>query len=249
MSKKVTYLCIGVQKGGTSSLRNYMNQHPEIYMLEKEGRFFDSLEPNSKNIIEYEKRFLADGKTIIGEKTPCYCYLPYAIDRIYNYNPNMKLIIILREPVSRAYSQFNMKFSKRLTSFFPDILKEKDVKLQDIRANDGGRYIIVRGFYDEQLEYIFSKFGRSQIYVGISEEIKQNKNIEYNNMFKFLGANTEIIVDETQDCHFGKYKKPIDLADARALYEIYKPHNERLYLLLGRKIDSWEAYYKTLGLN
>ena len=249
MSKKVTYLCIGVQKGGTSSLMNYMNQHPEIYMLEKEGHFFDSLEPNSKNIITYENRFLADGKTIIGEKTPSYCYLPYVIDRIYKYNPNMKLIIILREPVSRAYSQFNMKFSERLTYFFPDILKEKDVKLQDIRANDGGRYIIVRGFYDIQLEYIFSKFDRSQIYVGISEEIKQNKNIEYNNMFKFLGANAEIIVDETKDCHFGKYKKPIDLADARALYEIYKPHNERLYLLLGRKIDSWEAYYKTLGLN
>jgi hypothetical protein len=246
MSKKVTYLCIGVQKGGTSSLRNYMNQHPEIYMLEKEGHFFDSLEPNSKNIIEYEKRFLANGKTIIGEKTPSYSYLPYAIDRIVKYNPNMKLIIILREPVSRAYSQFNMKFSNRLRYFLPDILKEKDVKLQDIRANDGERYIIVRGFYDEQLEYIYSKFDRSQIYVGISEEIKQNKNVEYNNMFKFLGANTEIIVDESQDCHVGKYKRPIDLADARALYEIYKPHNERLYILLGRKIDSWEAYYKKL---
>jgi hypothetical protein len=249
MNNKPTYLCIGVQKGGTSSLKNYLNQHPEIYMLNNESHYFDNVEPDEKNIILYEKRFLSNNnkkKPIIGEGTPSYCYLPYAIDRIYSYKPHIKLIIILREPISRAYSQFNMNFSDRMQTFLPDIMKEKGVRLRDIKANVGGGYIIVRGFYDEQLEYIYSKFDRSQIYVGISEEIKRNKNCEYNKIFKFLGTTNEIVVDEKQDCRIGKYKKPIKLSDAKALYDIYKPHNERLYELLGRKIDSWEAYYKTL---
>jgi hypothetical protein len=248
MSNKPNYLCIGVQKGGTCSLKNYMNQHPEIYMLNHEGHYFDNVEPNEKNIMLYEKQFLANKnkKPLIGERTPSYCYLPYAIDRIYTYNPHFKLIIILREPISRAYSQFNMQFRDRIHSFLPDIMKEKDVSLRELKSNGGKGYIIVRGFYDEQLEYIYSKFDRSQIHVAISEEIKKNRNSEYNKMYKFLGASKEIVVDETQDCHFGKYKKPINLSDAKALYDIYRPHNERLYELLGRKIDSWETYYKTL---
>ena len=108
---KPNYLCIGVQKGGTSSLNSYMNYHPQIYMVRGERHFFDTKlsdgELTKKDIEIYENSFKTN-KLIIGEKTPSYNYLRYAMDRIYNYDKNIKLIILLREPISRAFSQFNM---------------------------------------------------------------------------------------------------------------------------------------------
>lgn len=105
---KPTFLCIGVQKAGTTSLINYLEQHPDIFMKKDELHFFDTTEPTESEIIKYENEFKTN-KLIVGEKTPSYNFLQYAIDRIYNYNPNIKLILILREPISRAFSQYNME--------------------------------------------------------------------------------------------------------------------------------------------
>lgn len=113
---KPNFICIGVQKGGTASLIKYLNFHPEIYMANKEKHFFDRAlskgELSNKDIKKYNQSFKTT-KTIVGEKTPSYCYLRYAIDRIYDYDKNMKLIIILREPISRGFSQYNMNLANK----------------------------------------------------------------------------------------------------------------------------------------
>ena len=117
---KPNYICIGVAKGGTTSLIKYLNLHPEIYMANKEKHFFSrqlskgKLTDNDKK--KYEESFKTT-KPIVGEKTPGYCYLRYAIDRIYDYNKNMKLIIILREPISRAFSHYNMDLNSKKKNF------------------------------------------------------------------------------------------------------------------------------------
>jgi|UniRef100_A0A6C0CVL6 hypothetical protein len=110
MNNKIDYLCIGVAKAGTTSIINYLNLNPDIFCKEGETHFFD--DKNDNNITKYEKSFVSN-KKIKGEKSPSYCYLRYAIDKIYKYNPNMKLIILLREPISRAYSQYNMEVNRR----------------------------------------------------------------------------------------------------------------------------------------
>jgi len=248
LEPKPTYLCIGVQKGGTTSLRVYINQHPEIYMSPKEGQFFNTCTLDAQAIKKYESTFNQhNNKPIIGEKTPDYCYKHYAIDRIYSYNPKMKLILILREPISRAYSQYNMRYPHALDNFLPHVMKERNVKLDMINPSMGAGFHIVRGFYSKQIEYILSKFPRENLYIGIAEEIKQNKQIEYNKIFTFLGASKNIVLDESCDTHILKYKEPIKVSDAKILYDIYKGHNEKLYALLGRRIDCWENYYKTQG--
>ena len=246
ISNKPTFICIGAQKAGTTSFINYMNQHPSIYMYDKELHFFDTQELNKESIIEYEKNFKPpNNKFIIGEKTPSLYYLQYSIDRIYDYDPNMKLVLILREPISRAYSQYNMDNSN-IDSFLDNIIKYKDINLKDIKSNKENPYNIVRGFYNEHIEYILSKFPKENLYIGISEEIKNNKNYEYNKIFNFLGCIENINIDITQDTRIGKYEKNISNNDAKVLYNIYKPHNEKLYNILGRKIDIWEKYYESL---
>ena len=251
---KPNYICIGVQKGGTTSLINYLNQNPMIYCLYDELHFFDQKSGNKlskKDIINYENLFKTN-KKIVGVKTPSYCYLFYAIDRIYNYNPDIKLILILRDPISRAYSHFNMFTQKG--RFHQDSTKENILEyfkkiasnlknLKDISRN--GKYFIERGFYDEIIEYIYSKFPKENVYIGISEEIKKDKINSYNQLYEFLGAKKLYTIKDT-DLHIREYKTPISKELAKFLYTIYKPHIEKLYKILGRRIESWEKYYETL---
>tara|TARA_B100000424_G_scaffold236520_1_gene201499 strand:+ start:2604 stop:3365 length:762 start_codon:yes stop_codon:yes gene_type:complete len=252
---KPNYLCIGVQKGGTTSLINYLNYHPEIYMMQGEMHFFDKKLSKGKltenDIKEYEDSFQTK-KEIVGEKTPSYCYLRYALDRIYDYNKNIKLIIILREPISRAFSAYNMSINQMkktlndVTEY--DILKafkEKESQnLDKLQPNLGG--YIVRGYYDEILNYILLKFPRNNIYIGISEEINKDKLKYYNEIFEFLGATKLKKINENLNSHCRKYEKPIPKAVEKYLYNIYKSHNEKLYKILGRKIDIWENYYNQI---
>ncbi len=247
---KPTFLCIGVQKAGTTSLIKYLNQNEEVFMKEIESHFFDETEPTKTNIKKYEDTFETN-KLIIGEKTPSYNYLQYAIDRIYNYDPNIKLILILREPISRAFSQYNMNLNRNNKTLkdvnelqiMMDFEKEETVQLSELKSN--GNYYIIRGKYDEIITYILSKFSRENLFIGIAEEIKANKYI-YNDIFKFLGAKPLNKINENFDTHIMTYTKKIPKILEKKLYYIYKEHNERLYKILGRKIDIWENYYNEI---
>jgi hypothetical protein len=250
---KPNFLCIGVQKSGTTSLINYLNQHPKIFMKDGESHFFDTTEPTESEIIKYENTFNTN-KLIVGEKTPSYNFLQYAIDRIYNYNSNIKMILILREPISRAFSQYNMglKHNKKTLNdvneqqIMIDFEKDQDIKLSEIKNN--GNYYIVRGKYDEIITYILSKFSRENLYIGIAEEIKENKQKYYNDIIHFLGGEKLSEINEKLDTHISKYDKSIPKILEKKLYDIYKPHNEILYEILGRKIDIWENYYNKIKL-
>lgn len=241
MSNKIDYLCIGVAKAGTMSIINYLNLNPDIFCKERETHFFD--DKNDDNITKYEKSFLSN-KKIKGEKSPSYCYLRYAINNIYKYNPNMKLILLLREPISRAYSQYNMELNRRKgykkKSYMDEFIKEKDIKLKDIIENKD--FYIVRGYYDEIIQYILSIFPKNNLYIGISEEIRENPNVEYNKIYSFLGARN-IKIYQDLNTHISKYSSIIPKDLELMLYNIYNSHNEVLYKILGRKIDIWEKYY------
>ena len=250
---KPTFLCIGVQKSGTTSLINYLNYHPDIFMHESEKHFFSRDLSNgklTKNDFQRYESYFNTKKSIIGEKTPCYNLLQYAMDRIYDYNKDMKLIILLREPISRAFSDYNMQINKRGKNLncktTEQIIKyfnhQKTGGINELKNN--GNYSIIRGYYDEILEYIFSKFKRENIYIGISEEIKNDKIKYYNEIYEFLGTNKLNNINLNLDSHIRKYEKTIPPQLELMLYNIYKSHNQKLYKLLGRKIKIWEDYYK-----
>ena len=105
---------------------------------------------------------------------------------------------------------------------------------------------INRGYYFEKLQYVYSKFPKENIYIGIAEEIKENKLVEYNKIYQFLGAKLLSTINENLDRHIRSYKNHLPRTMELAMYKIYKPHNEKLYKLLGRRIESWEKYYQSL---
>ncbi len=117
---KPNFLIIGALKAGTTSLFNYLMQHPQIYMSPvKEPKFFalvgEYLDPKKREILGKcvvdieEYRALFDNVTTekaIGEASAIYLSSRRAPGRIQHYILNVKLIAILRDPVERAYSHF-----------------------------------------------------------------------------------------------------------------------------------------------
>ena len=221
-------------------------------MVGNEKHFFDrpldNGELTKEDIKKYEESFKTN-KLIDGEKTQSYNYLRYALDRIYKYDKNIKLIILLREPISRAFSQYNMGLNFRGKTLnditekqiFDAFKRDENIKLHELQSNGG--YFIIRGYYDEILGYILSKFPRDNVYIGISEEINKNKLKYYNEIYDFLGATKLEKINENLNTHIRKYTNTIPKTLEKYLYNIYKSHNEKLYKILGRKIDIWEIYY------
>lgn len=273
---KVNYICIGAQKSGTTSLINYLNLHPEIYMIDKEIHLFDLHKKITKSDIKnYENQFKSN-LPLIGEKSPSYCFIFSALKNIYKYNNNIKLILLLREPISRAFSQHNMKKMDGRKNYLSlnNIIKnynKNKYSLVNLNKNNKNMFklrggcFIERGFYDEIINFILKIFPRENFYIGIAEEIMKNKLVEYNKIYKFLGAkeldnlnydentqntqNNQIVkkknLSSKLDTNIRKYNHPIDSKHKKELYRIFKPHNQKLYKLLGRKIDIWEDYYKS----
>jgi hypothetical protein len=238
----VDFICIGVQKGGTCSLHNYLNQHKDIKMYPREIHYFDNRNKMDKNT--YLKKFNFKYK-IVGEKSPSYITDISHLKKIYDFNPNIKIIILFRDPISRFFSHINHSIdNKKYENIsFDDIFKNETSNIDTKKKTSS----IKRGYYDIQLENVYKIFPKKNIYIGISEEIKNNKQIEYNKILNFLGVESiKLKLDDNLDKNVRAYNFNIKIEDEKKLFKIYNPHIENLYKLLGKKIDIWEEKYKLL---
>lgn len=111
LKRRPDFLIVGAQKAGTSSLESFLSQHPRIKCAnKKEVGFFSRDRVYGLGTDWYARQF--PYKRRLGmqlfEATPEYLYYPFVAQRIYQFNPRMKLIILLRNPVERAFSAWNM---------------------------------------------------------------------------------------------------------------------------------------------
>ncbi|MEP7171396.1 MAG: sulfotransferase domain-containing protein [Bacteroidota bacterium] len=131
------FLIIGAQKSGTSSLHYYLSAHPNLVKASlKEIHFFNRDSNFKKGFNWYEKHFShpLSNKKLFYEATPNYVYNKQSAERIYNYQPGIKLILLLRNPVDRAYSSWNM-----YRNFFEN--KNIPAMLSQSPIGEGGFYI------------------------------------------------------------------------------------------------------------
>lgn len=235
----VEFIIIGVQKGGTTALAFNISKHPDIYINNNknpsisEVHFFDI---NWKNGIDYYKNLFDYSKKIVGEKTPNLLYLKYVYPLIQAVNPFVKLIICLRNPITRAYSHWRMIKNKykNIKSFEEEIQFEIDYTLdENITAYTASRHFIKRGFYYEQLIELFKWFPRHNILILFQEELLKSTTDYYNKVFDFLNVGNfqtkNEIVYETEN---KQYINPLIYNKLKA---IYKDSTERLEQLLNIK--------------
>ncbi|MGI9246515.1 MAG: sulfotransferase domain-containing protein, partial [Steroidobacteraceae bacterium] len=192
---RVDFLIAGTQKGGTNTLDAWLRQHPRIAMADrKEVHYFDDdslFDDREADYAWYHAWFARDAfLRLTGEATPAYLYWQPAAARIHRYNPAMKFVLLLRDPVSRAYSSWNMQRQRGVDPRpFAQAVDEEIARLaQPGSGQVKQRSYLDRGFYAVQVERILGLFPSHQILCLRSENLRRHPQRCFDEVCGFLGV-------------------------------------------------------------
>ena len=243
--EKVAFLIAGTQRGGTTTLYEYLRRHPEICMpVEKELHFFDNEElwrSPPPPYARYHALFrVAPSHRLLGEATPVYMYWEPALARIREYNPAMKLIVILRNPITRAYSHWNFeRRAGREPLSFHDALRaeaQRTERAKPAQLRDAS--YVQRGMYTQQLQRIRANFPPAQMLVLRTDDLRTALADVFARVAGFLGVARFTPVNPiTANAH--DYDAPMAEEDRRYLAGVFEAEIRRLERLLGWDCSDW----------
>ena len=244
MTKKVSFLICGTQKGGTTALADYLSEHPDLCLpLSKELHFFDNEEINWKrpNPNEYHKAFkTGEPNQIWGEATPIYMYWEKSMERIWQYNPAIKLIVLLRNPITRAYSHWAMEKARGNENLnFLEALQQEETRSRGVLPLQNKIYSYQeRGFYNEQLRRIFRFFPKDQVLILKQEDLLNKPKKTLEKIYLHLDI-TQIKFSKPIHSHLGKYSEEISNEANELLRKVFWHEICQLEYLLGWDCSSW----------
>ena len=250
------FLIAGFNRSGTHSLFEYMGQHPNILNASRREihyftlsywrglNWYKSYFPTSiyRNFCEKKTQ----QKFLTGEATPHYVFHPLAMKRIKELLPNVKLIVVLRNPVENAYSHFQhykrggiekdsfeeairtdaQRFEKITYLYNNDLMKEhnlRDVKMPYVSY---ATYVI-------HIKRLLEIFPREQILFVKNTELNQNPQEVLDRIFEYLKLQKFTVKDLVKR-NVGKYVK-INSETEKYLKDYFKPYNKQLEDLLDMK--------------
>ena len=242
---KVGFIICGTQKGGTTALDHYLRLHPQICMAEKkEVHFFDKdelFQTNNPDYFYYHSFFKPfKNHKIIGEATPIYMYWKNVIKRIYHYNCDIKLIIVLRNPSKRAFSHWNMEsYRKReQRTFWKAINEELEDSKKQVKQHRTYSYLD-RGFYSDQIKEILKYFNKNQLLIIRNECLRKKPNEILKKVSEFLSISKFKLL-EHQEVHSIAYKTKLNNKEMQFLNHFYKNEIRKLENLLKWDLTSWK---------
>ncbi|SLN74402.1 Sulfotransferase domain protein [Pseudooceanicola marinus] len=191
------FLIAGAEKAGTTWLYDALVRHPDIFLPDvKEVHFFNRFDSNLREIDNFARRGLPfyethfedyAGQSAIGEATPMYLCDPEAPQRIRDTLPEAKIVLSLRNPVSRTYSHYRMGLAK----------KHFDIPLDQAIAEDDAR-LIQRSRYAGQVTRYFELFPREQVHVLFFEELIADPEPHLAALLRFLGVDDSLAAELAQ---------------------------------------------------
>src|SRR5947207_8078893 len=194
--KRLDFIVAGVQKSGTTALHYFLAKHPNITMGDQqEIHFFDD-DATFAATVDYERLHkhypLVAPLTKAGDCTPSYLYFKPAAERIWKYNPKIKLLVLLRNSVERAFAHWNMqRFKVREPLDFFDAIREEKTRVAGAPPIEARRFAYVeRGFYGRQLERVFKFFPSEEEKAFKFEQFTARERKTRPSNFSILGDNT-----------------------------------------------------------
>lgn len=177
MDRKIDFMIIGVQKGGTTTVHDWLAQHPNIVMPPKDLLFFLDAGPQETTEEQFHLHFpnKISPDQIIGGSQVQHIFFHSAIERLHDYNPEMKLLAILRNPIDRAYSSYwyaRLNIWESSSSFETALEREHERGRGSFREQAELTYLS-HGHYADQLETVYSRFNTDQVLVLLTEDLKQ----------------------------------------------------------------------------
>lgn len=249
MNKLPSFIVIGTVKSGSTGIYKCLGQHPKIKLSKiKEVHFFDKDHLYKKGL-DYYYSILGTCKKdeIIGEATPDYIEYPEKVaPRIKQTCPKVKLIVMLRNPVKRAYSYTcmhyryiqNLSKENKLEFELPTFDEFVESILNQIKnPKNVAKTIYERGHYADRLKKWFKKFNRNQFIIIKSEDFFKEANKITNKVIKELGLPPFKIINKNPNK--GSYPSSMSDKFKRTLKNYYKKYNRQLYNLLDRNFK-WE---------
>lgn len=185
--RKPNFLIIGAQKAGTTTLHAMLDLHPQVFMSpKKEINYFFREDYYKKGEVYYQSFFqnCPENALMVGEASPGYCVSRSALQRIAQFDPGMRLIFILREPIARGVSQYwhnRRKLSETLT--FEEVIAQHLV--EDYGSSSRGYFS--RGVYYKQIDQILEYFPKQQVLILLFEEMHLDPRSFYAKVCDFLG--------------------------------------------------------------
>lgn len=255
-----SYLIVGAQRCGTTSLHRYLVHHRAVVppVLHIKGvHYFDTAYdrgwswyrahfPTAAYQLYAKRRHGLD--IITGEGSPYYLFHPAAPRRIVAALPEVKLIVLLRDPVGRAYSHYQHMVFEGLEDLptFEEALDREPERLagevEKLLADDRYRSYahqhhsyLARGLYADQLSVLFSLFDRKQVLVLSSREFSNDPLRGLKDVWTFLGLPVLPRVPELSKHNAGSYPG-MSSQTRRRLMSYYAEPNERLFDMVGRRL-------------
>lgn len=247
---KPSFLIIGGTKCGTTALWYNLDKHPDIYMGTKndhtlEMHFWGSKTYNN-GFDWYYNRFKED--KICGEKSTEYCTQKKCLIELKKHQPETKLIYCVRNPIDRAYSNFQMN--------------KKGGKISEFNYNTFKRnYASAGRYYDKIRNIILPNFNEDQLYICIAEHMKKNTIAEMQKVFDFIGVSDlilprkeihgvllknrtrqeDIIANRKENYYrvWSKHTEKLKGDLRQKILNYYKSYNKKLFKFLGYEIKEW----------
>lgn len=181
MKNKPNFFLAGWPKSGTTWLYKCFAEHPDVFVTDRDAVHFFSI--NYFRGDKWYERFYQNVKNekLITDLTPNYILDPDAAERIKKYNPNAKLLFVIRNPVDRAFSHYwHQKRKKRINFTFDDVLHYSEFGNFDMY-----QMVIRPGFYFDLLQPFFRNFKKEQLKIVTLDELQNNPNEFIEDIFEF----------------------------------------------------------------
>ena len=245
------FMIIGAMKAGTTSLFQYLSKHPDLRIsVPKEVHFFDGgknprVDTFAKGEHWYRTHFPLrrelGSNTKVYEASPVYIFNPLAPKRIYDTIPNVKLILLLRNPTERAVShyQHGARFNWDDLPFYEALLAEEErlkpvIEAQDYKSRTFIEYSYKsRGLYKQQIERYLEYFPREQMLILDSRDLFVQTEATVKRVFDFVGVDSQFQIDDFTTANSAPNKQKFEPHVYEYLDNYFEPHNRELYELLG----------------
>lgn len=243
------FLIIGAQRAGTTSLFRVLRQHPQLYpSFVKEVHYFDGgVTPGTDNYARGEAWYRShfpwlstlggDGKAF--EASPLYLFHPEAPARLHALLPQARLVVLLRDPVERALSQYFFA-QRRGHEPLPllQALHAEEQRLQDTPEVSFHHHSYkTRGHYAEQLRRYLALFPRAQLLILPAERWFNEPQAVLEEVCAFVGVAPFPTTPDLRNDAPQRPARAIDLAVHTYLHDYFTPHNQALFALLGEEFD------------
>lgn len=249
----ITFSVVGVQKAATTTLYTLLGRHRRIVRGDiKERHFFDdetrSWDP--PDYADYHTIPTKEVQRIAGDVTPIYLFWPRALERMRDYNPDMRLIAIFRDPIERAFSQWSMERAR--DDAYPDfgdiVCDERFARLPDAEAAAGRdvtirtRTLVARGLYGAQVRRGLECFDRDQWLMFDFRDLIRDPAPVLDRVTDFLGIERYRNYPTLKQRHAGKsdhHGAPPTGDVIRELAKLYEPDLAEFAELSSIDVSSW----------